>query len=139
MGRVGRLYTYKGQSKTIKEWSDELGILANTINHRIRAGVPIDKEIKPLERDRGYSNKKRVPIKTDKRMLVRKKDGCLWITSNVCDGEIDDVVQKQPIKLIDESPCKSCTEKCKKSCAKFRDWFSASWSIVRGLYGGIHK
>ncbi|MDX0605412.1 hypothetical protein GOD78_30285 [Sinorhizobium medicae] len=46
-GFKGRTLTFNGVTKTVSEWSSETGISINTINGRLRAGLPIEEVLKP--------------------------------------------------------------------------------------------
>jgi len=40
-------FTYKGQTKTIAEWADELGIERKTLRTRLSRGLPLDRAFTP--------------------------------------------------------------------------------------------
>lgn len=46
-GFKGRTLTFNGVTKTVSEWSSKTGISINTINGRLRAGLPIEEVLKP--------------------------------------------------------------------------------------------
>ncbi|MDX0833995.1 hypothetical protein GOD82_29710 [Sinorhizobium medicae] len=46
-GFKSRTLTFNGVTKTVSEWSSETGISINTINGRLRAGLPIEEVLKP--------------------------------------------------------------------------------------------
>lgn len=43
--RSNHLITYKGQTKTLAEWSEKFNMLGSTINERLRRGWPIEKAL----------------------------------------------------------------------------------------------
>ncbi|TGU87725.1 hypothetical protein EN794_050545 [Mesorhizobium sp. M00.F.Ca.ET.151.01.1.1] len=39
----GRVYTFDGQSKTLEQWSQQIGVAASTLRKRVTAGWPIER------------------------------------------------------------------------------------------------
>lgn len=50
--RVNRYLTMNGESKTVAEWSDELGIRSNTIFTRLKRGWSDERALSPINRGR---------------------------------------------------------------------------------------
>ncbi|WP_162560592.1 hypothetical protein [Methylobacterium durans] len=56
-GRVGQLITdANGESLTVAQWAERLGIAENTITHRLRKGLPIEQMLAPrFEKARAHA------------------------------------------------------------------------------------
>lgn len=59
-----KTFTYKGVTKTIREWADESGIKYSTLNERIKSGISEDQIFNKVLIKRPY---KRRTIRTGKR------------------------------------------------------------------------
>jgi hypothetical protein len=47
--RRERKLTYKGRTRTISEWAEEIGLPAKTVYHRVLRGLPVERVISPGE------------------------------------------------------------------------------------------